>query len=241
MYVITDKTVYLKTCGGHKVVNSLGEAGKYKFDKANNIIKSMPTELREYSWQIECATVSKSAIIDTSTGNNFNYDLDYEISRMEKFAKDLKEQEKILIAKLQKMEFKIVDLEHYVEFYNADMYSAWKYYKLFQDVMRERRCIKDEIAIINYILNSNMKSASNNLLSKAVSRLNERQYSPRVLKDLFNEKNIDDNNLRSYRNDIASRIGKLNLTDLNYEEEKDIKDVWNFFKNQVYLSQYLMF
>ncbi len=222
MYVITDNTVYLKTCGGHKVVNNLWEAGKYKFDKAKNIIESMSTELRGYSWQIERATVGKNAIVDTSTEINFNYDLYYEISRMEKFAKDLKEKEKVLLTKLQEMELKIVDLEHYVEFYNADMYSAWKFYKLFQDVMRERRCIKDEIAIINNIINSSMKNASNNLISKAVNRLNERQYSPRILIDLFNEKNIGDNNLRSYRKDITSRINKINITGLNYVEKKDI-------------------
>lgn len=225
MYVITDNQVFLKTKGGHKIVNSLREAGHYKMNKAKNIIKAMPQDLKKYDWRVKFATVNNKEIVEISKDKVFNYDLDYEISRMEKFSKDLQEQELSLREKLQELELKIVDLEHYLEFYNLDMYSSWKYYKLFQSVMRERRCIKNDIAKIHYILSSNMQNAAMNNISKASNRLNNRQYTPRILIDLFNEDKVeeDNNNLSSWGSKII--MSENDKTDLNNEEKKILESL----------------
>ncbi len=230
MYVITDGAVFLKTRGGHGIVTSLSEAGHYKMNKAKNIIKAMPQEFIKYEWRIKFAIVNNKEIVDISKEKVFEYDLDYEISRLEKFSKDLKEQELCLRENLQEVELKIVDLEHYAEFYNLDMYSSWKYYKLFQNLMKERRCIKNNMAKIHYILSSNMENAAKNNISKATNGLNKRQYTPRILTELFyREAKEDKNNNGSCKSKtIMWENDKTDLSDINNAESKIaeiIKDV----------------
>jgi hypothetical protein len=49
----------------------------------------------------------------------------------------------------------------------------------------ERRKVKDEMEKIRYILEETMNGALANRMSKKIIGLDNRQYSPRVLKELF--------------------------------------------------------
>ena len=75
---------------------------------------------------------------------------------------------------------KVTDIEHYIEF-NVGKLNArdgYKAYKLLQDVLVERRKVKDKMALTDDIEN----------IHERVKELEERRYEPRELKYLFDQK-----------------------------------------------------
>jgi hypothetical protein len=58
---------------------------------------------------------------------------------------------------------------------------------MLHDRQNSRRNIKDEIEQINLIFkHGSMMSALNNNISRSINGLDSRQYTPRVLQELFN-------------------------------------------------------
>ena len=85
--------------------------------------------------------------------------------------------------RLRVIDCEISDVEHYTEFSEGlNVYQGWLAYKLLKRRLEERRIIKDELMMLN---NADETIES---LKKAVHQIDgmtNRQYSPRVLKELF--------------------------------------------------------
>ena len=62
--------------------------------------------------------------------------------------------------------------------------DGYNYYKLLHDVLVERRKYKDELQKINIIRGTLSEVMANNLI-KSLEGTNNKQYQPRVLKELF--------------------------------------------------------
>ena len=83
------------------------------------------------------------------------------------------------------------DLRHFAEFYDdATQEEINKVYELMTEYSRKRRVYKDRVEIFKDIFASKARMeniyASINQMSNKFNKMNiERQYSPRVLKDLF--------------------------------------------------------
>lgn len=178
-YVITDGEHYINSTGGQHIVNSINQATKIiTQEKANNVLKSLPKILNKYEWEIK-------TIEDVVKPKEIDYDFMDKISEIESFAKDLNERKIYLQAKLQRVEMEIVDIEHAMEFYTLNAAQGYKIYKMYHDTKVERREVKDELQKIEYILTSNMQNALNNRISKSIIEVDNKQYTPRVLKELF--------------------------------------------------------
>jgi len=185
-YIITDGERYINSTGGQHVVSNLNQATKFKMDKANNVLQCIPKILKKYNWKIEYASVENKIIVSIPQVKEIGYNLLDKVNDLETFVKDIQERNLYLQAKLHTVELEIVDIEHAAEFYNLNAAQGYKLYKILHDRQNSRREIKDEMEKIQYILNGTMKGALNNNISKSINGLNNRQYTPRVLKELFN-------------------------------------------------------
>lgn len=76
------------------------------------------------------------------------------------------------------------DIYHYIEFNNLDACGGYKAYKDLHDCLKRRREIKDENGMLLALRSVGLTS---NLACKAKKKVEtkERQYKPRVRKDLF--------------------------------------------------------
>ncbi len=95
-----------------------------------------------------------------------------------------------LVDQESKYDCQKTDIEHYIEF-NAGKLNAcdgYKAYKLLQDVLLERRKIKDEIQIIN-VVRDRMNAEDLANIEQKIKELESRIYTPRELTYLFEKEN----------------------------------------------------
>lgn len=84
----------------------------------------------------------------------------------------------------------VTDVEHYIEF-NAgklNAYEGYQAYKLLQDVLLERRKVKNELDMINVVLSRINPSDDIANVNERVMELENRTYTPREFKHLFSKK-----------------------------------------------------
>jgi hypothetical protein len=82
---------------------------------------------------------------------------------------------------------KVTDIEHYIEF-NVGKLNArdgYKAYKLLQDVLVERRKVKDELQILQVVKDKMDLSEDIENINERVKEMEFRKYEPRELKYLF--------------------------------------------------------
>lgn len=94
-----------------------------------------------------------------------------------------------LVEQESKYDRQKTDIEHYIEF-NAGKLNAcdgYKAYKLLQDVLLERRKVKDELQMIN-VVRGRMESEDIANIEDKVKELEARTYEPRELTYLFETK-----------------------------------------------------
>lgn len=83
------------------------------------------------------------------------------------------------------IEREITDIYHAMEFYNLDAAKGYKIYKMMQERLIRRRQNKDETLKIDYILSGGIKGLTSKQTRKHFETLENRQYTPRALKELF--------------------------------------------------------
>lgn len=96
---------------------------------------------------------------------------------------DTKQEE--LNRKLSNVDKKIVDVEHYIEFGKFNAYQGWMCFKMMQNLLRERRRYKNEIQAINLVKQYHFDNNSLVKLSKTISEIQHKRYTPRAIPELF--------------------------------------------------------
>lgn len=79
----------------------------------------------------------------------------------------------------------ITDLQHYIEAHGLDAYRGFLAYKNLRNALIRRREIKDKLLILTIIEDCEMTPDSIGKTIKRIRGLDERQYTPRVLNELF--------------------------------------------------------
>lgn len=88
-----------------------------------------------------------------------------------------------LLNRLRMVDCEISDIEHYTEFSEGlNVYQGWLAYKLLKKRLEERRIIKDELNMLN---NAEETIGCLEKAIRQIEGMNNRQYSPRVLRELF--------------------------------------------------------
>lgn len=95
-----------------------------------------------------------------------------------------------LVEELSKYDRQRSDIEHYIEFNTGKLNACdgYKAYKLLQDVLVERRKIKDELSMIQVVRDKMAFPEDIANINEKVQELESRHYVPRELPHLFEKK-----------------------------------------------------
>lgn len=90
-----------------------------------------------------------------------------------------------LAQKLSHVDQEISDIEHYIEFNKLNAADGYKAFKMLQDKRLERRAIKDDFLKFKILSEANVSDIFDGTLEEKLRELDNRTYTPRVLKELF--------------------------------------------------------
>lgn len=155
----------------------------------SKLIKSKGVEVKAVNLQIAGAEAPKEElVVMPSTPPEFGSSK-HIISIVADAVSKLNCRHQILVEQESKYDRQKTDIEHYIEF-NVGKLNArdgYKAYKLLQDVLLERRKVKDEIQMINVVRDRMAVEDIANIEDK-VKELESRTYEPRELTYLFETK-----------------------------------------------------
>lgn len=184
-YVITDGTRYIGCDSDTKeniIVESFKKAVKLKFNKINTIYNKLAEDLlKDGEWKI----ISTIEIKHDLSEADIEIDVDEMMESLEADFDLLVKRKKVLELELLEIEREITDIYHAMEFYNLDAAKGYKIYKMMQERLIRRRQNKDETLKIDYILSGGIKGLTNKQTRKHFEAMENRQYQPRALKELF--------------------------------------------------------
>lgn len=101
---------------------------------------------------------------------------------------EIKERRTELNHRLSMVDKEICDIRHYIEFYTFNASKGYKLCKMLKDKLIERREIKDELEVINRISLMPVGTICNGKGKGIIENLQDKQYTPRVLSELFEDK-----------------------------------------------------
>lgn len=104
---------------------------------------------------------------------------------LETICKNLQKRRKCLNSALSLVDKKKTDIEHYIEFNNLSASQGYKAAKLLKDCLEERRRIKNELEQIGNVSRMSIGFIGNGNMRNVLKRTNGKQYTPRVLTELF--------------------------------------------------------
>lgn len=184
-YVITDGTRYIGVNSDTKeniIVESFKKAIKLRFNQINTIYNKIAEDLlKDAEWKIISTIEVKTDLSDATIDINVDDIMD----SLETDFDLLVKRKKVLELDLLEVEREITDIYHAMEFYNLDAAKGYKIYKMMQERLIRRRNIKDETLKIDYILSGGIKGLTSKQTRKHFDELENRQYQPRALKELF--------------------------------------------------------
>ena len=202
-YVITNPTKKLfirlnqngspETCGEQM-------AQRFESSKARNIVDHLPKTMKKFNFYVEPIP----EIIQTESNNNNSDTKDKIISNdayipsenisrwIDKFGAcgdildEAEQREKELINELENSDKEMLDLLHIIEIEKPkDLFNGWKLYKQIKANRIKRREIKDEILIVENVL-ENIKNVScmhRDQVQKSINGLFGRKYKFRIIEE----------------------------------------------------------
>lgn len=184
-YLITDGKRYIGCDSETKeniIVNSFKRAIKLKYNQINTIYNKLTDSLlKDGEWKIMSSIEVKNDLSDAIV----EIDVDEMMESLEMDFDLLVKRKKVLELELLEIEREITDIYHAMEFYNLDAAKGYKIYKMMQERLIRRRQNKDETLKIDYILSGGIKGLTNKQTRKHFESMENRQYQPRALKELF--------------------------------------------------------
>lgn len=184
-YVITDGARYIGVDNGTKeniIVNGFKKALKLKYKQMNAIYNKLADSLLlGGEWKIISTIEVKNDLSDATIG----IDVDEIMESLEMDFELLAKRKKFLELEKLEIEREITDIYHAMEFYNLDAAKGYKIYKMMQERLIRRRQNKDETLKIDYILSGGIKGLTSKQTRKRFESLENREYTPRALKELF--------------------------------------------------------
>lgn len=104
---------------------------------------------------------------------------------LEKLTQEVKQRKLELNSQLSRIDKKISDIRHYIEFYPLNACQGYKMAKLLKDCLIKRRDIKNEAEALCCISRMNVNFIGDGRGKTELSKIKDKQYRPRVLTELF--------------------------------------------------------
>ena len=109
------------------------------------------------------------------------------ISTLSDIVSDAKGRRDLLKAEQKIVDGQIQDELHYIEFAKCNAYQGWLSWKRLQTLRQKRRSIKNELSVLDTMLNKQVCNVNVADIRKEIEKLDDRHYSPRVLNELYED------------------------------------------------------
>lgn len=155
---------------------------------------NIPKILRKnYNWK----TMEVEDVICSDSKINIQYtpvdidDLKESIGSLSNKLSILKGNKEWLLEELSNIDKQICDVLHFLEFNSFSACEGYKLCKALKELRLKRREVKNELELINIVNTHSCNNIINGSTSKAIAGLETKQYAPRVLVELFEQRCID--------------------------------------------------
>ena len=211
-YVIAtnnQKTFIRLNDSGTPVTCGKNDSQRFEYSKARNIVEHLPKTLKKFHFKVQAVPEIpkkkeplkeesieepiKMRVINSKSSTKEEYSPSENVTRwIEKFGScadtiaEAREREKSLLAELRKKDDEIIDILHIIEIEKSkDLYKGWILYKRIKKNRKERRDIKDELLIVENVLDSltDVSCLHRKNVKRAVNGLFNRQYTFRVVEN----------------------------------------------------------
>lgn len=191
-YIIRNKkNLYIKLSkNGKPVTCSKNERGVFEYQKALDILASLPKTLKRLGFWVEDISGG------TNTGGqetvlNSDYIPSGSITRwIEKFGicndilEEARKRTEELNAELSKLDRELSDILHKIELEpKKDLYKGWLVYKKIKKNREKRRIVKDELLIVSEAPRLQTDTLERQNVKKKVDGLGRRKYRIRVIEE----------------------------------------------------------
>ena len=202
-YAITDaqKTIWLckDKSGAYSLTTNRSMAETFdtkilaeKVFKCNlsKLIKSKGVTVQAVELHVGGESAPEKNVVEEVVAPTSQTQSQYIVSILSDAATKLNDRHTVLSDELSKYDRQCSDIEHYIEF-NAGKLNAcdgYKAYKLLQDVLVQRRKVKDELEILQVVKDKMAIPDDMANITARLQTLAARRYEPRELKWLFEPK-----------------------------------------------------
>ena len=169
--------------------------------KAQNLLSCLPKTIRHQQWSIVeedgemeksisplSDDISQKFVVKTQEKKSMIQTILNHMEEIASHVDELESTKSFLLQEQMRLDQMISDAEHYLEFYPISASDGYKLAKIIQDARRERRKVKDDLYILE-ILKTECKEIVSRTPQSKIAGMATREYRPRVLTDLFLNKN----------------------------------------------------
>lgn len=203
-YVVTNDKLYIRLSPeGSPVTCSKRNAQVFEKDKADNILKNLPKVLKNFHFRVKPAPQSEQEVPQnkTKTDNVQSEEKKYirkdsyipcdevvqwiEKSRKcSEFVEDATRRRAVLHKKLANVDRELSNCMHQIELEKwKSGCDGYKLYKLEKEILEKRRQIKDELVIIQSVLDNTKCTIGIKNIEKTFNRLGSRRFEIRIIED----------------------------------------------------------
>lgn len=179
-------------------VSERGQAAKFTYVKANNVLQSMIKASKRFQYiLIEADTEESQKSIESNIDgkewkdtrfDELNTDWLGHLEGILSFVSQLQQYKYNLSYRYSQVEKEICDIMHYIEFNDLSVIKSYKVYKMLKECRMRRRQIKDEDVRVSAAIQALGAIELQENLKEGICQiksLENRVYRPRVLEELF--------------------------------------------------------
>lgn len=144
--------------------------------KAKNVLACLPKLLKKKGLTV----CTYDPAVDSSYVNLVE-DLKDALTTLSNQCVRLRESKERLLKQLSECDKKLTDLDHFIEFYSLSASEGYKISKMRKDILLDRRDIKNKLRQID--IGENIAGIADDF-----ECIKDKKYTPRILTDLFMEK-----------------------------------------------------
>lgn len=197
-YVITDGTRYIYKNHNNRYVPISNEvlADVFTRKQADTIYKHSLSRALKKVFYIKMVDPERFGSAQNKPGTvkkiEFVKTQDYvkewldKISDLNGLVKAVSNRKEELLFQLSNLDKELCDVEHYIEFSTLNAAQGYNAYKMIKERRIKRRSVKNELAVLEIILDSKIQEGVVETINKRVAGLDNMKYKPRVLTELFN-------------------------------------------------------
>lgn len=200
VFIRLDNNGRPETCGRET-------AQKFESSKANNIVDHLPKTLKRFHFKVqaipEIGTHENKNIVKVIEENIIHENTNFEVTEnitqwIYKFGncadilEEAKQRQKLLLQQLEEADNELIDILHIIEMKPPkDLYHGWLLYKQIKTNRKNRRIIKDELIIIQNVLEKvDSFWLSRKQIQKAIDGLFKRKYKFRIIEEEEDKNNV---------------------------------------------------